>query len=43
MRSSNRPLAQALRYVQHDLPGLTEEDRAKILGTVPKTLFGFTA
>ncbi len=37
------PLAQALRYVQNDLPCLTEADRGKILGTVPQTLFDFTA
>ena len=35
------PLAEALRYVQHDLPNLTAADRAAILGTTPSALFGF--
>jgi predicted TIM-barrel fold metal-dependent hydrolase len=35
------PLAEALHYVQHDLPSLTAADRAAILGTTPGDLFGF--
>lgn len=35
------PLDQALRYVQRDLPGLTAEDREKILGTTSSALFQF--
>lgn len=35
------PLAQALQYVREELPCLTASDRAKILDTTPRALFGF--
>lgn len=35
------PLEQALHYVRSALPGLTEEDRRKILGATPQALFRF--
>ena len=35
------PLQQALDYVYKELPCLTPEDQAKIMGSTPKALFGF--
>ena len=35
------PVEQALAYVQRDLPGLSADDRSRILGSTPRELYGF--